>query len=53
MKINFNKERVQAGYKTIYLKNSTIEQIEAIANKNNTSFNNVVVNMVDYCLKNQ
>lgn len=51
--INYNKEKVSAGYKTIYLKNDCIEKLEQVANKNNTSFNNVIVNMINYCLKNQ
>ena len=51
IKINFNKEKVYAGYKTIYLRNDCIEKIEKIANENNTSFNNVIVNMINYCLK--
>lgn len=50
IKINFNKEKVSAGYKTIYLKTDCIEKIEKIANENNTSFNNVIVNMINYCL---
>lgn len=51
IKINFNKEKVSAGYKTIYLRNDCIEKIEKIASENNTSFNNVIVNMINYCLK--
>ncbi len=51
VKINFDKKRVSASYKTIYLKNDTIEAIDKIAAKNNTSFNNVVVSMLEYCLK--
>lgn len=51
--ISFQKQKIQAGYKTIYLKNDAIDKLYEIANKNNTSFNNVIVNMIDYCLKNQ
>lgn len=49
--INFKKNKVNASYKTIYLKNDTIDKINEIANKNDTSFNNIVVNMIEYCIK--
>lgn len=51
IKLNFNKKKVSAGYKTIYLKTDTIEAIEKIAAENNSSFNNVVVSMIDFCLE--
>lgn len=38
-------------YKTLYLKEELAKEIEKIANDNNTSFNNVVVSMIEYCLK--
>lgn len=38
-------------YKTIYLKEKLAVQIEAIAKANNTSFNNVVVSMIESCLE--
>ena len=43
-----NKEPV--GYKTIYIKEKLIKEIEKIATKNNTSFNNVIISMIEYCL---
>lgn len=49
--LDFNKKKVAAGYKTIYLKNDLIEKLDKIAAENDTSFNNVVVNMLEYCLK--
>ena len=51
IEIDFRKSKVNANYKTIYLKNEMIEKINKIANKNDTSFNNIVVNMIEYCLK--
>lgn len=45
------KEKEAAIYKTIYIKRRLAEQIEAIAGANKTSFNNVVVSMIESCLK--
>lgn len=38
-------------YKTLYLKCSLAEQVDKIAVENKTSFNNVVVSMIESCLK--
>lgn len=38
-------------YKTIYVKEKLAAQIEALAKANNTSFNNVVVSMIESCLE--
>lgn len=38
-------------YKTLYLKEDMVKEIEKIAKENDTSFNNVVVSMIEYCLK--
>ena len=45
------KQKVEAGYKTIYLRQSLIDEIEKIAKENSTSFNNVVVSMIERCLE--
>lgn len=45
------KKKVEAGYKTIYLRQSIIDQLEEIARQNSTSFNNVVVSMIERCLE--
>ena len=45
------KKKVEAGYKTIYLPQELINQINDIAKQNETSFNNVVVSMIEQCLK--
>ena len=51
IEIDFKKSKVNASYKTIYLKNETIEEINKIAKENDTSFNNIIVNMIEYCIK--
>ena len=38
-------------YKTLYIKEDLVKEIEKIAKDNNTSFNNVIISMIEYCLK--
>ena len=45
------KKKVEAGYKTLYLHQNLIDAIEKIAQENDTSFNNVVVSMIEQCLE--
>lgn len=45
------KAKVAATYKSIYIKEELVKQIEKIAKENNTSFNNVVISMIEECLK--
>lgn len=45
------KEKEPTSYKTLYLKDSLVKEIEKIAKENNTSFNNVIVSMIETCLK--
>ncbi len=45
------RQKVEAGYKTIYLRQSLIDKIDQIAKENSTSFNNVVVSMIEKCLE--
>lgn len=45
------KQKVDSRYKTIYLRQSLIEELEKIANDNHTSFNNVVVSMIEQCME--
>ena len=40
-----------ARYKTVYLREKTIQEVEQIAKDNDTSFNNVVESMIEYCLQ--
>ncbi len=45
------KKKVEARYKTIYLRQTLIDALENIAKENDTSFNNVVVSMIERCLE--
>lgn len=45
------KEKNPSTYKTLYLKEKMVKDIEKIAKENETSFNNVVVSMIETCLK--
>lgn len=49
-KLKPTKEKVEATYKTLYISVSLVRQIEQIAKDNNTSFNNVVISMIESCL---
>ena len=44
------RQKVAARSKSIYITQTLIEQIEAIAKENETSFNNVVISMIEHCL---
>lgn len=45
------KEKNPASYKTLYIKEDLIKKIEKIAKENDTSFNNVVISMIETCLE--
>lgn len=45
------EKRVDSTYKSLYLPCQLIEQITEIAKKNKTSFNHVVVSMIEHCIK--
>lgn len=45
------KEKETAVYKSLYIKEDLVKQIEKIAKENDTSFNNVVISMIEDCLK--
>ena len=51
----FGPENIQkkgeAGYRSLYLRQTMIDAIEKIAQENETSFNSVVVSMIEQCLK--
>ena len=44
------KEKVKCSYKTLYISDDLIEKIGSIAKENDTSFNNVVISMIESCL---
>lgn len=44
------KNKVKSTYKTLYISEHLVAQIDQIAKANDTSFNNVVVSMIEHCL---
>lgn len=44
------KNKDPIGYKSLYIKERLIKEIEKIAKDNNTSVNNVIISMIEYCL---
>ena len=44
------KNKEPADYRSLYIKEKLIKEIEKIAKENNTSFNNVVVSMIEKVL---
>lgn len=41
------KQKVKAGYKTLYIRDELVERINKIADENETSFNNVVISILE------
>ena len=50
-KIRKTQEKEPAAYKTLYIKQSLLEKVDEIAKQNNTSWNNVVISMIESCLE--
>jgi hypothetical protein len=54
MKYNFEikgtKEKIPFTYKSLYIKEALVKEINKIAKDNHTSFNNVVISMIEHCL---
>lgn len=50
-KIKPTRKKVITVYKSIYIKEELVKQIEKIAKDNDTSFNNVIISMIEECLK--
>ena len=46
------KKKENSIYKSLYIKEDLAKKIEEIAKVNNTSFNNVIVSMIEFCLLN-
>ena len=44
------KQKVKASYKTLYISDELMRRVSRIAEDSGTSFNNVVVSMIEYCL---
>ena len=49
--IKNNKSRIKRTYKTLYISETLVSQIDEIAKNNDTSFNNVVISMIESCLQ--
>ena len=45
------REKEISLYKSLYIKEELVKKIEKLAVENNTSFNNVIISMIEYCLK--
>ena len=44
------KQKIKCSYKTLYISDDLIEKINEIAQENETSFNSVVISMIQHCL---
>ena len=44
------KKKENSLYKSLYIKEELAKKIEEIAKDNNTSFNNVIISMIEFCL---
>ena len=49
-KIKPTQAKEESIYKTLYIKKKLADQIDRIAKDNNTSWNNVVISMIESCL---
>lgn len=49
--IKKTKGKETACYKSLYIKDKLVKEIERIAEENNTSFNNVVISMIEHCIE--
>ncbi len=44
------KKKESSIYKSLYIKEELSKKIEEIAKINNTSYNNVIISMIEFCL---
>ena len=44
------RKKVPSVYKSLYINERLVEQLDRIAKENETSFNNVVISMIEHCL---
>lgn len=47
------KQKVNASYKTLYIKNELVQKIDKLANEHNTSFNNIIISILEDFFENQ
>lgn len=45
------KDKTKSIYKSLYINEATADKVNRLAAENDTSFNNVVISMIEYCLK--
>ncbi|MGI5824198.1 MAG: hypothetical protein ACOX7J_01365 [Bacillota bacterium] len=52
MKFQIKKTQIkdESDYKTLYIKKRLVDKIDKIAKENDTSWNNVVISMIESCL---
>ena len=51
-KIKATQAKEESIYKTLYIKKNLADKIDLLAKENNTSWNNVVISMIESCLNN-
>ena len=44
------RKKVPSVYKSLYINEQLAERVEQMAKENETSFNNVVIGMIEHCL---
>lgn len=45
------KKKDVSVHRSLYIKESLMEEVEKIAIENNTSINNVIISMIEFCIK--
>ena len=48
--LNRTQGKENTTYKSLYIKQSLVDAVDKIAKENNTSWNNVVISMIESCL---
>jgi len=51
--IKKTQDKESTRYKTLYIKQSLVEKISELAKQNDTSWNNVVISMIESCLSSE
>lgn len=49
--IKKTRNKTETINKSLYISKTLVERIQKIASDNNTSFNNIVISMIEACLK--
>lgn len=47
------RKKIKAGYKTLYISDSLTEKINKLAKDNDTSFNNIVISIIENFFENE